>query len=187
MTATASPRRSDATRAAILTAARERFAADGYDRATIRSIASDAGIDPAMVMRYYGSKERLFAAAAHFELQLPDPESIPREELGARMVAHFVDRWEADDTLTALLRAGVTNHAAAERLRSIFASQVATAAAAVAPHPDEVAVRAGLVASQILGLALTRYVLQLPPVAAMARDELVRWVGPTVQRYLTGT
>src|SRR5262245_18351681 len=65
-------RRSDATRAAILAAARERFAADGYERATIRAIAADANIDPAMVMRYYGSKERLFAAAAELELHLPD-------------------------------------------------------------------------------------------------------------------
>jgi AcrR family transcriptional regulator len=178
-------RRSDATRAAILAAARERFAADGYDRATIRAIAADAVIDPAMVMRYYGSKEQLFAAAAHLELRLPDPRSMPPDEMGARMVAHFLERWEADDTLTALLRAGVTNEAAAERLRSVFASQVAPAVGAVVAEPSQVPVRSGLVASQILGLALTRYVLKLPPVAAMSRDEVVDWVGPTVQRYLT--
>jgi AcrR family transcriptional regulator len=179
-------RRSDVTRGAILAAARERFAADGYERATIRAIAADAGIDPAMVMRYFGSKERLFAAAAEFELRLPDPRSIPREEIGARMVAHFVERWEADDVLTALLRAGVTNDAAAERLRSVFASQVAPTAAVVVADPTQVPVRSGLVASQILGLALTRYVLKLPPVVGMGRDEVVAWVGPTVQRYLTG-
>ena len=179
-------RRSDITRRTILAAARERFASDGYERTTIRAIAADAGIDPAMVMRYYGSKERLFAAAAEFELRLPDPRSIPREEIGVRMVAHFVERWEADDVLTALLRAGVTNDAAAERLRSVFASQVAPAAAVVVADPTQVPVRSGLVASQILGLALTRYVLKLPPVAAMTRDEIISWVGPTVQRYLTG-
>ena len=65
-------RRSDRTRAAILAAARERFAADGYERATIRAIAADAAIDPAMVMRYFGNKEKLFAAAAEFDLRLPD-------------------------------------------------------------------------------------------------------------------
>ncbi|MFC7615369.1 TetR/AcrR family transcriptional regulator [Actinokineospora soli] len=65
MTETDKPRRSDATKAAILTAARERFATDGYERATIRSIAADANIDPSMVMRYYGNKEKLFAAAAN--------------------------------------------------------------------------------------------------------------------------
>ncbi|MDG4862133.1 helix-turn-helix domain containing protein, partial [Streptomyces sp. T-3] len=67
--APAKARRSDATRAAILAAARERFAADGYERATIRAIARDAGIDPSMVMRYYGNKEGLFSAAAEFDLQ----------------------------------------------------------------------------------------------------------------------
>jgi AcrR family transcriptional regulator len=178
-------RRSDATRGAILAAARERFAAEGYERATIRAIAADARIDPAMVMRYYGSKERLFAAAAQFELRLPDPRSIPRDALGARMVAHFVDRWEADDVLTALLRAGVTNEAAAERLRGVFADQVAPAVAVVVQDHSEVPIRSGLISSQILGLALARYVLKLPPVAGMSRDEIVSWVGPTLQRYLT--
>jgi AcrR family transcriptional regulator len=180
------PRRSDATRAAILAAARERFASDGYERATIRAIAADAGIDPAMVMRYYGTKDKLFASAAEFDLRLPDPRTMPRDEIGTRVVAHFLERWESDDTLMALLRAGVTNEAAAERLRGIFASQVATGVAAVAADPSEVATRSGLVASQILGVALTRYVLRLPPVAAMSRDEVVRWVGPTIQHYLTG-
>jgi AcrR family transcriptional regulator len=185
MTADLRPRRSDATRAAILTAARERFAADGYERATIRAIAADAGIDPAMVMRYYGNKEKLFAAAAAFDLRLPDPTTIPRDEIGARMVSHFLDRWESDDTLMALLRAAVTNESAAERARDIFATQIAPAVAAVAPDPAEIGTRSGLVATQILGAALARYVLRLPPVTAMERAELVRWLGPTIQRYLT--
>jgi AcrR family transcriptional regulator len=180
------PRRSDATRAAILAAARERFAADGYERATIRAIAADAGIDPAMVMRYFGNKEKLFAAAAEFDLRLPDPDTVPRAQLGAVVVNHFLNRWEGDDTLMALLRGAVTNEAAAERARGIFAAQIAPTVAAVSPDPGEVATRSGLVAAQILGLALTRYVLRLPPVVAMTRDEVVGWVGPTMQRYLTG-
>jgi AcrR family transcriptional regulator len=177
------PRRSAATRAAILRAARERFAADGYERATIRAIAADASIDPSMVMRYYGSKERLFAAAADFDLQLPaiDPDAT---DVGEALVAHFLSRWEGDETLMALLRAGVTNPAAAERLREIFAGQLEPVAERLAP--DAAQTRAGLVASQILGLALTRYVVKLPPVAAMTRDEVVGWLGPTVRRYLLG-
>jgi AcrR family transcriptional regulator len=178
------PRRSDTTRAAILSSARERFARDGYERATIRSIAADARIDPAMVIRYFGSKEKLFAAAAEFDLHLPDPRSLPRGEIGTRVVAHFLERWESDDTLMALLRAGMTNEAAAERLRAIFTVQIEPAVAAIAP--DDVAVRSGLIASHVLGVALTRYVLRLPPVVAMTREEIVRWVGPTVQRYLAG-
>lgn len=182
---TTGPRRSDATRAAILAAARERFAADGYDRATIRAIATAARIDPSMVMRYYGSKEGLFAAAAEFELRLPDFRAVPREEIGARAVEYFLGRWEDDDTLQALLRVGVTNEAAAARLHDIFAGQLAPVVALVAPEGSNPAGRAGLVASQILGVALTRYVLRLPPMAAMSRDELIGWVGPTLQRYLT--
>jgi len=182
----ARPRRSDGTRAAIVAAARERFAADGYERATIRAIAAAADIDPSMVMRYYGSKEGLFAAAAEFELGLGDLTDLPREEMGARAVAYFLERWEDDGSLQALLRAGITNEAAAARLRAIFADQLAPVVARVAPPGVDAAARAGLVAAQVLGLALTRYVLRLPPVATMSADELVDWIGPTLQRYFTG-
>ncbi|WP_328459914.1 TetR family transcriptional regulator [Actinoplanes sp. NBC_00393] len=179
------PRRSDRTRAAILTAARERFAADGFERATIRAIAADAQIDPSMVMRYYGNKERLFAAAAEFDLRLPDLTSTPRDQLGATLVGHFVNRWEEDETLVALLRAAVSHEAAAERMRSVFASQVGPLAARVAPDPAEAPARAGLVATQMIGFAVTRFVLRLPPVVALDREAAVTWLGPTIQRYLT--
>ncbi|GAA4409615.1 TetR family transcriptional regulator [Actinokineospora soli] len=185
MTETDKPRRSDATKAAILTAARERFATDGYERATIRSIAADANIDPSMVMRYYGNKEKLFAAAAEFDLRLPDLTAVPREEVGTRLTAHLVDRWEHDDTLMALLRAAVTNPAAADRMRELFAAQIGPAVAALVEDRTETALRAGLVATQALGFALTRYVLRLPPVVALTRTEVVAWLGPTMQRYLT--
>jgi len=180
------PRRSDATRATILAAARERFAADGYERATIRAIAADAHIDPAMVMRYYGSKEQLFAAAAAFELHLPDLGDVAADRVGSTLVEHFVRRWEGDDTLVALLRASLTNAVAAERMREIFDEQVRQVAATIAPDPPEAATRAGLVASQMLGMALSRYVLRLAPVVALTEAQIVGWLGPTVQRYLTG-
>jgi AcrR family transcriptional regulator len=179
------PRRSDATRSAILAAARERFAADGYERATIRAIAADAGIDPAMVMRYYVSKERLFAAAAEFDLRLPDMTAMPRTEVGIRIVEHFLTRWEEDETLMALLRAAVTNQAAADRMRALFADQVAPAVAALGTDPARARARAGLMAAQLLGMALCRYVLKLPPLVAMTHADVVAWIAPTVQRYLT--
>ena len=178
--------RSAATRAAILEAARERFAADGYERATIRAIAAAAGVDPALVMRYYGNKEKLFAAAAHFDLRLPDLAAQPRERIGTALAEHFLARWEEDDTLMALLRAGMTNKAAAERLRAIFGTQVAPLMAALSGDPATAPARAGMVASQVLGFALCRFVLRLPSVAAMSRAEAVAWLGPTLQRYLTG-
>jgi AcrR family transcriptional regulator len=176
-------RKGDRTRAAILTAARERFAADGYERATIRAIAADAAIDPAMVMRYYGNKEKLFAAAAEFDLQLPDFSAVRRKELGEAMIRHYLQRWEGDDTLRALLRAAVTNEAASQRMREIFAAQLAPTLRELAI--DEPGVRAGLVATQVLGFALCRYILELPPIAAMSHDDAVAWLGPTLTRYLT--
>jgi AcrR family transcriptional regulator len=181
----AAPRRSDATRATILTAAREQFAASGYHAATIRGIAAAAQIDPALVMRYYGNKEGLFAAAAEFDLQLPDLGALPRRAVGAALVTHFLDRWEGDDTLMALLRTAVTSDAAAARMHAIFATQVAPQVAKIIGRPRaEVARRAGLVSSQILGVALCRYVLKLPSMVTLKRAELVRRVGATVQGYL---
>ncbi|GAB3183905.1 TetR family transcriptional regulator [Micromonospora palomenae] len=187
MTAATPARRSDATRAAILRAARERFAADGYERATIRAIAADARIDPSMVMRYYGNKEGLFAAAAEFDLRLPELADVPTGQLGEVLVRHFLHRWEGDETLAALLRAASTNPGAAERIRGLFADQLGAVVARFGTDPATTARRAGLVASQILGLAFTRYIVGLPPMVDATPAELVAWVGPTLQRYLTGT
>lgn len=180
-----SPRRSDATKAAILAAAREQFASHGYEGATIRAVASAAAIDPAMVMRYFGNKEGLFAAAAEFDLRLPDLGGVLREAIGSTLVEHFLDRWEGDDTLMALLRAAATNEAAAERMQAIFATQMAPLIARLCGEPRAAAAaRAGLIASQILGLALCRYILKLPPVVGLKRGEIVRRVGAVVQAYL---
>ncbi|WP_432837301.1 TetR family transcriptional regulator [Dactylosporangium sp. CA-092794] len=185
------PRRSDATRAAILRAARARFAADGYQRATIRAIAADAAIDPSMVMRYYGSKAGLFAAAVDVDLRLPDVGGIPPERLGAELVRHFLRRWEdsaaEDDALLTLLRSAATDEDAAQRLRGVFREQVQPVALRLAGgDPDKAGRRAGLVATQLLGLALCRHILRLPPVAALSAETIVEEIGPTVQRYLTG-
>nr|WP_199815365.1 TetR family transcriptional regulator [Streptomyces rimosus] len=179
------PRRSDATRAAILAAARDRFAADGYERATIRAIAKDAGIDPSMVMRYYGNKAGLFAAASEIDLRLPDLTAVPRDELGARMIRHFLDRWENDETLTGMVRVAVTNEAGAERLRGVFTEQIRPMLATVCPVPEEVSARAALVGSQLVGIGMLRYVLFLPPAVHLTREEIVAWLAPTLQRYLT--
>jgi AcrR family transcriptional regulator len=185
--ATATPRRSDATKAAILAAAREHFAASGYQAATIRAIATAAAIDPSMVMRYFGNKEGLFAAAAEFDLRLPDLQALPRAAVGAALVAHFLDRWEDDEALMALLRTAVTNEPAAERMRTMFATQVGPAIARLLGEDRAAAAtRAGLIATQLLGLALCRYVLKLPPVVGLSRAEAVRRVGPVVQAHLDG-
>ncbi|MER6689865.1 TetR family transcriptional regulator [Streptomyces minutiscleroticus] len=170
----------------MLAAARERFAADGYDRATIRAIAKDARIDPSMVMRYFGSKEGLFAAATSFDLRLPELGSLAPEEAGRVLVEHFLDLWEGNDALVALLRVGVAGAAGAERIRhTMFEQQVLPVAREVCPDPEQAAARAALAAAQMLGMALARYVLRFPPTVALAREEVVAWLAPTVQRYLT--
>ena len=176
-------RSSEETKAVILAAARERFAKSGFERATIRAIAADANIDPSMVMRYFGNKDQLFAAAAEFDLQMPDLSDTDADQLGARLVAYFMDRWERDEALVVLLRSATTNPEAVQRMQEIFAGQLLPVIAKI--NPTEAPRRAGLIATQTLGMALCRYVLQLPPIVAMSHEEMVDWLGPTVQRYLT--
>ena len=166
----------------ILAAAKERFAQSGFERATIRAIAADADIDPSMVMRYFGSKDQLFAAAADFDLQIPDLSGVGPENVGARLVDYFMDRWERDEALIVLLRASTSNAEAAQRMREIFAGQLLPVVARINPAQPER--RASLIATQMLGLALCRYVLRLPPIVEMSHDEVVSWLGPTIQRYL---
>ncbi|UXA05985.1 TetR family transcriptional regulator [Mycobacterium sp. SMC-2] len=176
-------RSSDETKAVILTAACERFGAVGFQGATIRAIAADAGVDPAMVMRYYGSKDKLFAAAAEFDLRFPDFAAADSAQVGRLLVRHFLERWEADEALVILLRSSATNGEAAQRMQEIFGAQLQPLVATLVPA-GESGVRAGLIATQILGMALCRFVLRLPPVVEMSRDEIVEWLGPTIQRYL---
>ncbi|MFG1796918.1 TetR family transcriptional regulator [Nocardia sp. NPDC049149] len=179
-------RRSDATRAAILEAARARFAAEGFRKATIRAIATDAAIDPSMVMRYFGSKDGLFAAAVDIDLALPDLAAADPDRLGELLVRRFLALWEeppGNEVLRTLLRSAVTDDAVTERFRTVFAEQVLPAVlrfgdAADAPR------RSGLVVTQLLGIALCRYILRIPPVVALTREALIADIAPTIQRYL---
>jgi len=180
--------KSQRTKAAILKAAQELFAGQGYERTTVRDVAARAAIDPAMVMRYFGSKEGLFARATAFDLQLPDLTQVARHRIGATLVAHFLEIWEgarSTGSLISLLRAAASSDDAAAAIRTIFGGQVVPMLARVVP-PAELPVRGGLVATQIMGLAVARYILKVPPVVALDRPELVRLLGPTMQRYVTG-
>jgi AcrR family transcriptional regulator len=186
MTAETRTPKSHRTREAILAAAREQFALHGFDRASVRAIAAQAKIDPAMVIRYFSSKEGLFAAAVDVDLLLPDLSGTAPDDLGARLTEHFLERWEGslgDDVLVILLRSAVTDPQVAERLQTVFVEQVATALRPLVPS-GEADRRAGLVASQLLGIALTRYLLRLPAVAERPREDVLADVAPTVQRYL---
>ena len=181
--------RSEQTRSAILLAARQLLAEKGYEGTTIRAVAAEAGIDPSMVMRYYGSKEGLFGAAVDVDLRLPRAGQWPRERLGEMLASHVVSRWEgdlSDDLITMLLRSAGTNSAAAERLRSVFQHQVEGLVQEVAGPGPDARHRAGMISTQILGLALCRYVLELPPVVAMDGATLTKILGPVLQHYLFG-
>lgn len=184
---TSQRRSSESTRATILEAARRHFVAVGFKRTTIRAVAADAGIDPAMVMRYFGSKEQLFQVATTVELGLPDLTAVPAEQAGEHLVRFFVGRWEHDESLIALLRSAATNEEPAiEKMRETFAAQVLPMARTFVSDPEEARLRAALVGSQILGLALLRYVVRLSPVTEMSADDLAAWAGPNIQRYLVG-
>lgn len=187
------------TRAAILAAARQEFADRGYDGATIRAIAAGAGVDPALVHHFYGTKERLFAAAMHLPV-------VPSEQItaaltaktrptgrstGEHLVASALALWEGPEMrepFVGLLRSAVTSDQAAEMLREFLTEVILGPVASVAgdADPGSAAFRASMVASQMLGLAVARYVLKLGPVAAASQEELVAAIGPTIDRYLLG-
>ena len=181
-------RKSERTRAAILKAAQELFAELGYARTTVRDIAARAAIDPAMVMRYFGSKDALFARATAIDLKLPDLTKTAPAQFGDTLIRHFLDIWEGPSStgiLTILLRTSASDEDVAAKTRNVFAGQVLPMLARVA-DPAEVATRAGLIATQLLGLALCRYVLKVPPVVAMTPERIIASFGPLLQRHITG-
>ncbi|MFG3101178.1 TetR family transcriptional regulator [Streptomyces sp. NPDC048182] len=180
------------SRDTILRAARQRFAEHGYDGVSLRSVAKTAEVDPALVVYFFESKEGLFTAAMRDALP---PETLldevlagPVEECGQRLVAAFLQRWETEptrDKLRSILRSAVSHAASAEVVRGFIAEEVLDPLAKTLGG-DNPRVRAGLVGSQLIGLALTRYVIEIDPLAGVDAAHLARVVGPTVQRYLTG-
>jgi AcrR family transcriptional regulator len=139
-----------------------------------------------MVMRYFGNKAQLFDAALAIDLRLPDLTGIPPDDLPRTLVRHFLHRWEgdpADDALLLLLRSAVTNVHAAARMREIFATHVAPGLAAAVGR-ERAARRAGLVAAQLLGLGLTRYLLRLPAVTALTPAEIEDALAPALRAIL---
>jgi AcrR family transcriptional regulator len=176
--------KSEKTRAAIEEAARCLFAERGFERTTVRDIAAAAATDAALVIRYFGSKDELFALVAEPDLSLPDVSNIDHSRIGETLVRYFLQLWEGASGMPVLLRSAASNAAAAERLRRVFMSQVVPVIAA-AGSSSSAPQRAGLVASQLLGLGLGRYILKLPPLVGMDTETIVKEVGATIQRYAT--
>jgi AcrR family transcriptional regulator len=173
-----------ATRATILATARSQFGNHGFERTTIRSVASAVGVDPALVMHYFGSKAELFAAASRLDIEFPDLAEVAPERVADVLLPMFVAVWGPDGPFLPLLRAAATNKAAADALLAVFVDRVAPALAAVVP--DRAAERAALVGSQVLGLATARYILCIPSLADMDDATLIDWLRPVLAHYLTG-
>ena len=175
-------RNGEATRSTILATARSQFGNHGFERTTIRSIASAAGVDPALVMHYFGSKAELFTAASRFDITFPDLSDVAPERVADVLLPMFVAVWGPEGPFLPLLRAAATNRAAADALLEVFVDRVAPALAAVVP--DRAAERAALVGSQLLGLAVARYILCIPSVADMDDANLIEWLRPVITHYL---
>ncbi|MGH8957541.1 MAG: TetR/AcrR family transcriptional regulator [Acidimicrobiia bacterium] len=180
------------TREDILEAARATFSEVGYDRATIRRIASFAEVDPALVMHYFGSKEELFAAAVKLPMS---PEQAfghifegPPDELGTRLATLFFGIWEIPDTREALigqLRMALTTNTPPP-MRDFLAEAVLSRIEKGVSGPDA-SLRVELAASHLIGVAVIRYVLRLEPLASTPIERLVSEIAPRITSYLTKT
>ena len=159
------------------------FAEQGFERTTIRAIGTAAEVNSSMVVRYYGSKEDLFATAATIDFRMPDLAAVPRDQRGEALIRHVMDCWEAGDELPALLRAAATHQAAQRRLADVIQQQAVPVIMRVLPK-DRSQARLAMIVMQIAGLVLSRYVLEHSPVATLDRAELIQMVGAAVQSHL---
>lgn len=165
---------------------------DGYERATVRGIAADAGVDVAMVYYHFGNKEGLFTASVldtpqHPLHQLAHLLDEGADEIGARLVRDVVERWDAGasfDPLLTVFRSAEIKPLARKLLHDSLAGPVAHRVATEF-GVDDAELRAELVTVHLVGLAFARYQLKIEPMASASIDDLVAWIGPTVQRYLT--
>jgi AcrR family transcriptional regulator len=183
------------TRDAIRDAASRRFSAEGFQNATVRAIAADAGVDPALVMHYFGNKQELFVAA----MALPiDPGRLVAglladgiDGIGYRVVHHLLrvmDELGDANPILGMLRSAATHPSAARMLREFLGAAVLDRIAAAVSGElgvDRPRLRAELCASQIVGIFVARGIVELPTLCSTDRDTLAAAYGPTLQRYLT--
>lgn len=167
------------------------FARHGYDRATVRQIAGAAHVDPAMVHYFFGSKAQLFVVAMEFPVnpiaKISEALSAHPTEVGEQIVRHFIDTWDvapSAEPMIALMRSVDDDRSVAmfaEYIRREITTQFAGAATG-----SDAELRAEFISAQIIGLAFTRYVLKLEPLATATSATIAAWVGPSINRYLTG-
>lgn len=181
------------TRSSILEAARAAFAEKGFDHASIRAIAAEAGVDAALVHHYFGTKDKLFLAAMNSPINpaelVPQALQGPREEAGERLVRLVLSIWDspAGAAALAVFRSALSNEWTARLLRDFVVVQVLRRAVTeLSLDPAEAPLRTSLVATQMSGLILTRYVLKIDPLPSTDAEVLVKALGPNVQRFLMG-
>jgi AcrR family transcriptional regulator len=180
------------TRQAILEAARARFASDGFAATTIRRVASDAGVNPSLVMQFFTSKEELFAAVMSIS-----PKSLERfstvfdgadEHLGERVVRAHLEVWEGtpqdSEPLMAMLRSGIANEQAGSQLREFIQARLLDAMGAGRRDAPEAALRAGLASSMLVGIVVGRRLVGVPILAEADSEELIAILAPAIQAVL---
>jgi AcrR family transcriptional regulator len=180
------------TRERILSSARELFARNGIDKTSIRAVAAAAGVDPALVHHYYGTKQQLFAAAIHIQI---DPMEVirplretPVEEIGLKLPSLLLPLWDSElgsgfiATLRSLL-AGSDVSLVRTFLQEVIAVEVGSR---VDNPPGSGMIRVQFVASQLVGVVMARYILELQPFASLPVQQIAETIAPNLQRYLTG-
>jgi AcrR family transcriptional regulator len=181
------------TRDRILVTAREEFSERGYEKTSVRGIAKAAGVDPALVHHYFGTKEQVFEAAIEvaFAPALRAPDAIgdaPLDEVGERLTRFILGLWEnpaSRTPLLAIVRSAVNNETAAAVFRRLIAAQVLSRVAAQVGLPDA-ELRVELAAAQLVGCAMLRYVIKVEPLASADPEQIVARLAPVVQGHLTG-
>ncbi|MEO3799376.1 TetR family transcriptional regulator [Nonomuraea sp. B1E8] len=180
------------TRQEIVAAAAASFSEHGYDGTSLRQVATDAGVDPALIRRFFGNKDQLFSAVVA-EVFQPDRTIVmlldgPRSSLGRRLLGYAFDLLGDVDSpgpLLGVIRSAATNEHAASQVRDFLAADLLVKLIRVLGM-DNADLRATLTASQLVGLAITRYAVRAEALVIADPDELADWVAPTLQRYLTG-
>jgi AcrR family transcriptional regulator len=192
MTRTGRRRGTTDTRDAILAVARRGFATRGYDATSLRGIAAEAGVDPALVIHYFGSKEGLFVAASGMPSDLPalfaGVGALPaadRIQALVRGYLGFVDSDDSRNAILALVRSAVSNDKAAAMLREFLTTELLPVVVGLTDAPDA-RLRASLAAAQLIGVAMMRHVLRVEPLAKATPDEIVALVVPVIELHLGG-
>lgn len=179
------------SRDAVLAAAKERFGRDGYEKTTLRAIAKDAHVDPSMVLYLFGSKADLFKESLRLII---DPTLLATAmaghdgTIGERLVAQYLQIWEAPETastMAAILQSATSNPDANDAFRTFMRGYVLTAVSGVIGGDEQARLRAMLAATSLVGTALMRYVIKVPPLATLPAEDVARLLAPTVTRYLT--